>query len=263
MNAKMTTWETVRDKARILNALAIRDVMSRYGHGNIGFFWLVAEPLILTGGVMFVWGLINGSSKHGVHIVPFVLTGYSMLTLWRHLVYSSISCFGRSADVLYHRAVTPFDILLSKQFTEIFGVLTAFFVAYVPLRLLDLTEPIDDYLTFFGAWFLMSFFTFGVGLIIASLTEMTEAAERFIGPIMYLLLPASGSFYMVGWMPRGIQDSLTYIPMLNAMEMFRGGYFGPSIPTYWDAGYIFICGLVVNAAGFAMISKAIRRLEFR
>lgn len=70
-------------KARTINALLVRELMVRFGHGNIGFMWLVGEPLILTIGVMGMWTLLYGEQKHGVKIMPVVLTGYSTLTLFR------------------------------------------------------------------------------------------------------------------------------------------------------------------------------------
>lgn len=263
MKEAMTRWEKTRAKARVLNALVIRELMVRYGHGNIGFFWLVAEPLLLTTGVIMLWSVIYGSAKHGINIVPFALTGYSMLTLWRHTVFRAIKCFSDSYELLYHRWITPIDILVVRHFSETFGVLIAFFVVYIPLLLMDLTEPIDDYLVFLGAWFLFSFFTFGVALIVASLSELSETVERFVNPIMYLLLPASGAFFMLAWLPRDVRDILELVPMVNATEMFRGGYLGGLVPTYWDAGYLFFCGLVANVAGLAMVGKAVTRLEVR
>lgn len=251
----------LKERSRIIDALLLRDLMTRFGHGNIGFLWLVGEPLLLSVGVIAVWSLIYGAQKHGVSIAAFVLTGYSMLSLWRHMVNRSIRCFGSSSELLFHRAIRPFDIFVARQIVEIFGVLIAFFFAYIPFVLLGYAEPIHDHLIFMGAWFLMSFFTFGLGLIVASLTELSDTIERLVQPVMYLTIPISGAFYLVAWLPKAAQDIVLLSPMVHASEMLRAGYFGPQIPTYWDAGYLFLCGLLSNAVGFAMVVRATRNIE--
>jgi ABC-type polysaccharide/polyol phosphate export permease len=40
-------WRGVKVQARVLRALMIRELMMRYGRGNIGFLWLVLEPMLL------------------------------------------------------------------------------------------------------------------------------------------------------------------------------------------------------------------------
>src|SRR5215510_5657944 len=91
-------------QARNIHALMLRDVATRYGRDNIGFVWVVLEPMILTVGVMIVWSAIAvGGHKEGVTLVEFVLTGYIPLTLWRHLTNSMVLIFRRSVPLLYHR----------------------------------------------------------------------------------------------------------------------------------------------------------------
>ena len=50
-------WQRLAMRVRVLEALAVRDMMMRYGRGNLGFLWVLLEPMILTVGVMFypVW----------------------------------------------------------------------------------------------------------------------------------------------------------------------------------------------------------------
>jgi capsular polysaccharide transport system permease protein len=251
----------LKRRFKTLNALLIRELMVRFGHNNIGFLWLVGEPLILTIGVMIVWSFVYGRENHGVPILPLVLTGYSMLTVWRHMVSRFVHCFRHNSGLFFHRRIRPFDMLVARGLLELVGTLIAFFVAYIPLALLEVIAPVHDYLIMLTAWFLMFAFTFGVGLIIASLTEISETLERFVQPVMYLLLPLTGCFYMVAWLPDTAQKVVLWSPLVHASEMFRGGYFGATVPTTWDASYLAVWAVVVNAVGLAMIRKAQNHIE--
>src|ERR1700720_262482 len=92
-------------QVRCVHALLIRDMMMRYGRHNIGFLWVVLEPMILTAGVMGVWSVIKPPYEHDVRVISLVLTGYMPLTLSRHMTNAGIFIFRRNLGLLYHRNV--------------------------------------------------------------------------------------------------------------------------------------------------------------
>lgn len=251
----------LKRQARVVSALMIREAMSRYGHESLGFFWIMGEPLLLTSGVMVMWTLTNQTHGAEVGVVPFALTGYSMLTLWRHIVFKSVHGMRHGASLIFHAHVQFLDILVARTALETIGVLAAFFVAYVPLYSLDLIMPIRDPLTFFGAWFLLAWFSFGFGLCLAALTELNEPFERFVQPVMYITLPITGAFYMVDWLPLQAKEVLLWSPLVNAMEMFRGGLFPADIPTEWDAGYLAACAFGITGVGLPLCLYAQKHVQ--
>jgi capsular polysaccharide transport system permease protein len=254
-------WRNLVRKFRVLNALLIRELMARFGHGNVGFLWQVIEPLMLALGVMVSWTIIYGERNHGVRVIPLVLTGYTFLTLWRHMVARFTHSFRHGSGLLFHRSVKPSDIILARGFLEAVGTLIAFFVAYIPLQLLDIIEPVDDYLLLLGAWTLMCFLTFGVALIITAVAHFSDAFERFVQPIMYLILPLTGVFYMVFWLPPTARSLVLYSPLVHASEMFRAGYFGGTVPTFWNVQYLAVWGVLTNAVGWMLVLKAQKHIE--
>lgn len=248
---------------RVLGALIMREAMSRFGRENIGFFWLMGEPLLLTLGVMLIWSLVRHNANTAiVGIVPFVLTGYSMLSLWRHSVGRSTHAFRRNAGLLFHRRIYYLDIIVSQITLEVVAIGTAFFVAYVPFYLFGLIDPIYDPLTLVGAWLLMGWFCFGAALLIASLTEMIEPLEHFVQPVMYFMLPISGTFFMVEWLPAQYQKLVLLLPLVHLNEMFRHGLYGNKIVTHWDIPYIVGWCIAFTALGFLLSQIARERIRF-
>lgn len=251
----------LRKKGRTINALLIRELMARFGHHNIGFMWQVIEPLMLTLGVMVSWSFIYGERNHGVRVIPLVLTGYTLLTLWRHMVARLTHAFRHGSGLLFHRHVKPADILVARGLLESIGTLISFFVAYIPLQLLDVIRPVDDYLVLLGAWTLMCGFCFGVALIITALAHFSDAFDRVVQPIMYLILPLTGVFYMVYWLPAALRPIVLWSPLVHVSEMFRAGYFGADVPTTWNVSYILVWVIAVNAIGWVLVLKAQRHIE--
>ena len=251
----------VQRKWRTVNALLIRELMARFGHRNIGFLWQIGEPLLLALGVMVTWTLIYGERNHGVRVIPLVLTGYTFLTVWRHMVSRFTNSFRHASGLLFHRAVRPADILIARGLLEAIGTLVAFFVAYIPLVLLDVVTPVDDYLILLGAWTLMCALTFGVALVITGIAHFSDAFERLVQPVMYLILPLTGVFYMVYWLPPVAREVVLWSPLVHAMEMFRAGYFGEAVPTFWSVSYILLWAIAMNAAGWVLVLKAQKHIE--
>lgn len=248
-------------QARVISALMIREAMGRYGHDNLGFFWVIGEPLLLTGGVMVLWSMTHISHDAAVGVVPFALTGYSMLTLWRMMVFRSMHGMRYGAALTFHSNVKYLDILLARSLLETIGILSAFVVAYLPLYLLGGLPPINDPLLIFGGWLLTAWFCAGVGLIIAALTELSDILERFIHPVMYLTLPITGTFFMVDWMPTSYQQMLLWSPLVHGIEMFRAGVFPPSVVTHFDPWYLVLCALISTGIGFPLMLYAQRHVE--
>ena len=248
--------QSVIIQRRVVSALMIREAMSRFGHENLGFFWIMGEPLLLTVGVMAMWTLNGGTHGREVGVIPFILSGYSMLTLWRHLVFRSVRAMRNNVGLLFHRNIRFLDILIARVVLESLGGLAAFFIAYFPLNLLGFLDTMEDPLLLIGAWVLMSWFGFGFGLILAGLSELSEPVEQFVAPVMYITLPVTGAFYMLVWLPDTVQNLLVWSPLVNAFEMFRCGLFGSKVATQWDATYLTLCCIGVTALGLTIVRNA-------
>ena len=129
---------------------------------------------------MGMWTITGATHGHGVGIVPFALSGYMMITLWRHLTGRAVHSIRSNAGLLFHRNIRLLDILIARGMLELLGILTAFFIAWVPLTLLGVMEPMSDPLAFVAGYLLQAWFGFGVGLIIAGLSEMWAPVEQFV-----------------------------------------------------------------------------------
>ena len=243
-------------QVRVIRALVLRELMTRFGRHSLGFFWVIGEPLILSLCVMVAWTAVEHKLEGDVGIIPFVLSGYTLLTMWRHMVARSQHCFRQNSGLMFHRNVSYIDTLIARSLLEIGGSGIAFWVAYIPFYLLGIMDPIYDYGQVIGGWLFLGWFSFAVGLLIAGLTEMNEMIEKFVQPLMYVTLPLTGMFSMISWLPDRMARVLMYSPTANCFEMFRGGLLGHKVDAYWDAAYTAKCCLVLTALGLLVVHKA-------
>ena len=112
-------------QGRVIGALMMRELHTLYGRDNIGFLWVVGEPLLFALGVLALWSAFN-RQEHGLPLVPFLLTGYLPLVLWRHVNSRALACISANRGLLFHRQVKLLDLFLARFVLGISGVLLAF-----------------------------------------------------------------------------------------------------------------------------------------
>ncbi|MBO0904559.1 ABC transporter permease [Jiella sonneratiae] len=246
---------------RVIRALMIRDMIGRYGRENIGFLWLIGEPVLMIGGIIVLWSLMRGAVTHGLSVVTFALTGYSMLTLWRHMVSRGTSALRQNAGLLFHQNVKVVDTVLANIFSECIGCFVSFLFCYILLYIFGVVNLIYDPLLMALAWLGMTLFAGGFALLLGALVQSSKPFGRMLQPIMYFTLPLTGAFYLVDWMPQRAQDFLVWVPMVNAQEMFRAGFVGPVLTFHYDPWYLFLTGIIAWAGGITALKFGERKIH--
>ena len=151
--------------------------------------------------------------------------------------------------------------LIARELLEIAGSGIAFWIAYIPLYLLGVLDPIYDAGQIVCGWLLLGWFGLAVELVIAGLTEMHELVEKIVQPLMYVTLPLTGMFFMISWLPYRMAKVVSYSPTANCFELFRAGLLGHNVTATWDAAYTVKCCLVLTAIGLYSVRKARRHIR--
>lgn len=223
---------------RIIQALIIRDLMVRFGRRHLGFVWAVLEPMLLTAGIMLVWSLLKEPVVHGMSMVLFVFSGYLPLTLWRHMTTASLRLFQKNIGLLYHRPIALGDILVARLALEFLSSTIALLVIYFVVVSTGVAELPKAPSLLIGGWLFMAWFAGSASVLMVTWTEYWEPAEKFFQPAQYLMLPISGVFFMVDWLPTEGGKLALLNPMVNCFELFRAGIFGEAVVTHYDCWYL-------------------------
>lgn len=261
MNRRSKFFEDLSLKQRVYSALMLRYIVTRYGRENLGFIWLVLEPMILCLGVMLLWSYMKGASQHGLQVAAVVYTGYMPLTLWRHMSNAPAFLLRFSKNFLNFRMISALDILLSRLSLEFISVSASAIIVYVVLSQFAVLPPVYDWSLVLAGWMLMGVLGLSWGLIVGTAVEISSIVEKFLQPAQYLLLPISGCFFMLDWMPESAREYLSYVPLVHAYEMIRSGFFEPSVNTYSAPYYALGWSLVGIASGLLLLNFVKDRIE--
>ncbi|KUO51807.1 MAG: sugar ABC transporter permease [Sphingomonadales bacterium BRH_c42] len=250
MSSVAQSWTIQR---RVLGALLMREILTRYGRHNIGFLWLFAEPMLFTLGVTALWSIAKLHQLSSIPIVAFAVTGYSSVLLWRSMPTRCITAIEPNLPLLYHRNVRLLDVFLARIALEAVGTTISFVglvLIFWGIEWLDFPENV---LKVAGAWLMLGWFGASLALFLGGLAGTSELVEKLWHPAAYLLFPLSGAAFLVTGLPPAAQDAVLLLPMVHGVEYLRDGYFGSLITTRYDIGYMAAWNAALTIAGLLRI----------
>jgi ABC-2 type transport system permease protein/capsular polysaccharide transport system permease protein len=242
---------------RVIWALVLREILTRYGRHNIGFLWLFAEPMSFTLGVTALWHFTKGEHGSSLPIVAFALTGYSTVLLWRNMPSRCITAIEPNLSLLYHRHVKVLDLFFARLTLEAMGatisltVLACFFIS------IGMLTPPENVLEVIAGWLLIAWFGSALAMFVGALAYDNEVVDKIWHPVSYLSFPLSGAGFLVDALPKTAQKFFLYVPMVSGVEVIREGYFGSTIRAHYDVGYVVVVNAVLTLVALIRV-RAIR-----
>jgi capsular polysaccharide transport system permease protein len=247
---------------RVINALLLREMQTRFGRNQLGFLWLFLEPLMLATAIATIkWAYDFGQHYPGVSIFVFALVSYLPYFTFRAIVSRAPGTLRSNMTLLYHSNIKLIDVVLARHALEMAAVFSVMALITVGIAIYGDIPPNSVPHLVLGL-VLLFLLSNGLGLMAAAASAVSELAERLIHPLVYLSLPFSGALLALHSLPPHLRAVLLWNPQANIHEMVREGFFGNLLPSYFSIGYTVFCVAVVNLLGFAALRAVRPKLEF-
>lgn len=243
---------------RVIGALLMREVLTRFGRHNIGFLWLFVEPMMFTLGVTALWTLAEAAHGSSLPIVAFAVTGYSSVLIWRNMSSRCIGAIGPNLALMYHRHVKVMDIFAARVLLEAAGATISFVALGLLFTAIGWMSPPENIGKILFAWFMLAWFGVSLAVLMGALSEQSEIIDKLWHPISYLLFPLSGAAFMVDALPAAAQELVLLLPMVHGVELLREGYFGSIFKAHYDMGYMAIVCSILSLLGMAKMREISR-----
>jgi capsular polysaccharide transport system permease protein len=228
-----------RAHGRILWALLMRELATRYGRNDLGFLWVLAEPMLFALAVAALWSAIRPPFEYGVKVAAFTITGYMPLILIRQTTSFVVNSVKVNHALLYHRQITPLHLFISRFLMEFLGITLAYVIVVLILNIMGFMAPPKDPLILIFGWVLLAWLVFGLALIMGALAEIFDFVERFVQVLTYVLIPLSGAFFMVSSLPPVYRKYVLVLPFIHCFELMRRAYFGEFLRAEFNIPYVF------------------------
>lgn len=242
-------------QGRVIHALLIREMLTRYGRSNIGFLWMIIEPMLFTLAITAIWTATRDLHGSSLPIVAFAVTGYSAMMMWRNMPGRCINALTQNKSLLFHRQVRPIDVYIARVLLEFVGSTAALIVLISAFWAIDWMALPEDVLKVIAGWAMLGWFGFALALLMGALSERFDLIEKLWSPMSYLLFPFSGAAFIADTLPQSAREVLLYLPMLNCTEFIREGYFGSSFVAHYDMGYTAVFNLCLTLLALAQVMR--------
>jgi len=260
---EISFFTAVRARCRVVGALMMRELHTRFGRENLGYVWLFLEPAMLGVGVALWQYAVGGdaSMPGGLNKFSFFLIGYILFYLFRTLVSRSPHGVAANFQLLYHSRVTIEAVMWARSLLDSAAVAICIAIFLFLIGVIYGEWPDDPLQMAVGVIFMM-FLAHGTGLIFLSATAFgPQLVDRLVHPFTYLCIPFSGMFFMIWWLPGPFQEVLLWTPLIHIMEFTREGQFGPGVPYSYDLPFLIQWIVVLNFIGLCALKAAKPHLE--
>jgi len=259
----MTTYAALVEYRELFANLFRRDLQAKYRGSALGVLWTVANPVLLMGVYLLVFGVVwNSPFSNGGHYALYLLAGLAAWTFFAAAIQSSTRSMLDNANLIrktrFPRQLVPLSVVGAHLVSFAVMLVALLVVNGVLLPRVRATELLAVPLAA-----LLVGFVCGLALTAASLNVLFRDVEFivaaalvpwfFLTPIIYPLsnVPGAGSH------PHVIAAIHWANPLSPAVEAIRAPLFLGTLPFWGDALYL----VVECAAALALGALVFRRVD--
>src|SRR6266478_1709905 len=250
----METYSDVLRYRELLGNLFRRDLQAKYRGSALGVLWTIANPVMLMGVYLLVFGVVWKSPfANGDHYALFLLTGLALWTFFAAAVQSSTRSMLDNANLIrktrFPRQLVPLSVVFAHlvSFAVMLAVLLV--VNFIALPRARATEwlAIPLALLFVGV-------ICGIALATASLNVLFRDIEFIVAALLVPLFFLTPILYSLTGPQlekhRHVVDVIHWVnPLSPAIETVRAPLFAGTLPHWTDALYLVVASTVALAAG--------------
>ncbi|MGC6331231.1 ABC transporter permease [Rhizorhabdus sp. FW153] len=256
-------YDDLTHQMNVVGALVLRELHTRFGRNNIGYLWMIGEPMMLATVVGAIHAFQPGHLGSTIPPVALSVVGYCIFIIFRGVFNRAESIIESNLPLMYHRMVSVLNLSIARVVVETAGCVTTFIILYSLLILLGFAQLPARPLYAMGGIAMMVWISFALGLNVTAVTFERPTLQRLVHPISYFMMPLSGAFFVVDWLPPALQKALDWIPMVNIFEIIRYGMFEVASSQHLYPGYAVAWCAVFTYTGLLGIRRLRKRIHVR
>lgn len=240
---------------RVIVALVLREMSTRYGSSPGGYIWAVLEPLgaIMILGIGF--SLLVRTPSLGSSFILFYASGYLPFSLYQGLQNSVSTALTFSKPLLAYPAVTWLDTIVARFILNLLTNLMVVYLLLTGILLLTDTNAVLRMGPMIEALSLCAVLGLGIGTMNCLLSSMFPIWKHIWSIVTRPLFLASGVVFLYEDMPSAAQSILWYNPLLHITGIMRVGIYPSYDPQYTSPVYVLTVALGLLALGLVLLSR--------
>jgi capsular polysaccharide transport system permease protein len=245
---------------RVLFALVVREMSTKFGRSWGGYLWAIAEPV---GGILlltFIFGLALRKPPLGTNFALFYASGIIPFFLFSKVTGSVAGAIDSNRGLLTYPVVQPLDAVFAKFITDFLTMLVVGALLYSFLILYYGLPVSLDVAAIFNGFLLMGLLGLGFGTMNCVIYGFWPTWKHIWNVLTKPLFFLSGMFYTYESLPPRAQSVLWYNPLFQAVGLTRAGIYSGYDPVYISPAYVLGISLGCFTVGAYLLRRHSSRL---
>lgn len=239
---------------RVILALMLREMSTRYGQSAGGYLWAVVEPF----GAIFIlaagYGMILSAPPLGVSHILFLASGFLPFSLFQSMQLTVARSLIFSRPLLNYPVVGWCHAVVARGLLNgLTGLLIAAIVLGVVLGI-STARATPDAQLILAALGLSLVLGAGVGVLNAALIGLWPVWEQIWSVATRPLFFVSAVFFLPETLPNWAQDILWFNPLIHVVGLMRDGLYGFYSPAITPL-YACAAGVIPLAVGLLVLTR--------
>lgn len=251
--------QAIIHQSRIIFALLLREMKTRFGETQLGYAWALVEPISHLALLAVVFTAMNrGQPPIGESLLVYYFTGVLPYLTFSNTIMHVQFGIEANRNLLQIPMVTNVDVFFARGLLEFMTqlavaaiMLTIFYIAGLP----SVPNQVELCL---AAMFFVWTFAFGIGICNAVMIHFFKSWDHLFANVVRALYFTSGIFYSPIDMPDWIRDILVWNPLLQGVDWFRSAFYSIYEPNWLDRGYLVMWACAMLMLGLGM-ERSLRR----
>ena len=236
-------WSAARRQRRVLYALMLRNMRTKFFGNGLGYLVAVAWPLTHIVILVAIFAVAGRAAPFGNSIALFIATGVVPFQTFNYLARFMMISLIKSRPLLAFPEVKVLDMLFAAALLEILSaccVVIAFLVIAWFAGIDAMPRDIVQAAYALGACMLLGL---GFGLMNGVIALAFPPWFTGYALIIILLWFSSGVYFVPDALPAVARDALAYLPRCRCIEWMRSAYYEGYGGLVLDRSYIvgFAC----------------------
>lgn len=250
----------LEEQKRVVVALFLRELKTRFGETRLGYLWAFLEPMFHISIFLFLITFIRHIVNTQVDPVLFLITGIVPFFLFRNTVLKVMNSVRGNKALLVFPQINIMDFVISRAVLEfvIYFVVGCILllIAYYSGYEVKIEYPLGVLAGFVLIWLLGA----ALGFVLISAIAVVPIIEKVVQVVMRALYLTSGVIFSISRIPTEYQDYLIWNPILQICELIRGNFFVEitANPDHIHIKYILMVIGVLMLYGFVLKNKFMR-----
>lgn len=242
-------------RLRVIVALMVREMGTRFGRSAGGYLWAVAQPL---GGIVLLsvaFSLALRAPPIGSSFMLFYATGIVPFTIFNTMSKGVAAAISSNKGLLIYPVVTALDAVLAKFALSFMTNLLIAVVLYVGIILAADLYVVLDLAMVALAFVLASLLGLGVGTLNCVLFGFFPTWKNVWAVLTRPLFIVSGIFFTYESVPQAFQAVLWWNPLVHVIGVMRAGFYGTYHPAFVSLPYVLGIALATFVIGGYLVRR--------